>query len=417
MNVIKKDSLILVGTTSINKSELYSAELKRKNIKHSVLNAKQHEKEANIIADAGKTNAVTIATNMAGRGTDIQLGGKKNIDKNNQKNLEKEKIKNIGGLFVIGTERHESRRIDNQLRGRSGRQGDEGNSIFYISLEDDLMRIFGSESMNNVLKKLGLKDNESIDHPWINKALERAQQKVEARNYDIRKTLLKFDDVMNDQRQVIFTQRKEVLNNDKIYEIINSFIDEIIKSFIDEKKIMQKEIKNNSLVLKLKSIFGKNMSSEQIEELVQSNDQIFKKIIEEKFSEKRDERIKFLGEDQNIELEKRVFIQTLDMNWRSHLQYLEHLRQVIGLRSYGQKDPLNEYKKEAFNLFENLLYKIKFDLVTILNNLTIVQESNQQKEEPISTNINPEKIGKKMKRNEPCFCGSGKKYKYCCGAL
>jgi len=233
----KKRQPVLVGTTSVEKSEIYSSMLKKKNIKHSVLNAKHHEKEAQIIADAGKMNTVTIATSMAGRGQDIKLGGKQ-IDKNDNSTLEeKNKVKELGGLFVIGSERHESRRIDNQLRGRAGRQGDQGNSIFYISLQDDLMRIFGSESIDTMLKKFGLKENESIDHPWINKALERAQQKVEARNYDIRKTLLKFDDVMNDQRKVVFTQRKEILSSLSLSTLTTNFLNEIIDQIIKDKKI------------------------------------------------------------------------------------------------------------------------------------------------------------------------------------
>ena len=321
-----------------------------------MLNAKHHEKEANIIADAGKIDAVTVSTNMAGRGTDIKLGGK-NFSENNFE--EKNKVKELGGLFVIGTERHESRRIDNQLRGRSGRQGDQGDSIFYISLEDDLMRIFGSESMTNILKKLGLKENESIDHPWINKALERAQQKVEARNYDIRKTLLKFDDVMNDQRQVVFSQRKDVLKNEKIYELTDDFFNEIINSFSVEKKEIQKNPKNKNITMQLKSLLGKNIDEKNLNSLLKSNNKEFKNKIIEIFNHKRSEREKMLGNKQNIEIEKRIFIQTLDTNWRSHLQYLEQLRQVIGLRSYGQKDPLVEYRKEAFSLFENLLEKIK----------------------------------------------------------
>ena len=423
----KKGQPVLVGTTSINKSELYSTLLKEKHIKHSVLNAKQHEMEANIIEDAGKLNSVTIATNMAGRGTDIKLGGKKISSSNNLANEEKLKVKEVGGLFVIGTERHESRRIDNQLRGRSGRQGDEGNSIFYISLEDDLMRIFGSESMNSILKKLGLKENESIDHPWINKALERAQQKVEARNYDIRKTLLKFDNVMNDQRQVIFSQRKEVLKRDSVQEITNIFLKEIISTFINEKKEIEKDPKNNNLQVKIKSLFGKTTNDEEIKFLMTSNNQNFEKIINEKFLKKRKEREKIIGNEQNTEIEKKIFIQTLDMNWRSHLQYLEQLRQVIGLRSYGQKDPLNEYKKESFNLFKNLLDKIRFDVMTILFNLVIVEKpiENNEKIENKNTkkNIvnNPDcllflKKNQKISRNEKCKA-TGKKFKHCCGSL
>ena len=357
---------------------------------------------------------------MAGRGTDIQLGGKQNIKEINKNSNQKEEIKRIGGLFVIGTERHESRRIDNQLRGRSGRQGDEGNSIFFISLEDDLMRIFGAESMNNVLKKLGLKENESIDHPWINKALERAQQKVEARNYDIRKTLLKFDDVMNDQRHVIFAQRKEILKDSQIYELTNNVLDKIADDLINEKIIIQKDPKNKTFNLKIKSLLGKDVEESEITQIVNENNENFKKNIIDKFIKKRDDRESFIGKEQNIEIEKRIFLQTLDMNWRSHIQYLEQLRQVIGLRSYGQKDPLVEYKKESFNLFENLLEKIKFEAITILNNLNIVEKPKEQikKESPEKpTTINRKYIGKKMRRNEPCFCGSNKKFKHCCGAL
>ena len=423
----KRGQPVLVGTTSINKSELYSTLLKEKNIKHSVLNAKQHEKEANIIEDAGKLNSVTIATNMAGRGTDIKLGGKKISSSNDQSDQEKLKVKEVGGLFVIGTERHESRRIDNQLRGRSGRQGDQGSSIFYISLEDDLMRIFGSESMNGILKKLGLKENESIDHPWINKALERAQQKVEARNYDMRKTLLKFDDVMNDQRQVIFLQRKEVLNKNSVKEITNIFLKEIISSFIDGKEEIKKDPKNNSLQIKIKSLFGKTTDDEEINTLLKSNNQEFEKKINQKFLQKREDREKIIGSEQNTEIEKKIFIQTLDMNWRSHLQYLEQLRQVIGLRSYGQKDPLNEYKKESFSLFKNLLDKIKLDVMTILFNLVIVEKSTEKeetnKDKIIKKSIvdNPDcllllKKNEKISRNEKCKA-TGKKYKHCCGSL
>ena len=416
----KRGQPVLLGTTNINKSELYSSILKKKNIKHTVLNAKQHEKEAEIIADAGILNAVTVATNLAGRGQDIKLGGKKDENENSLSENKKNEIKKLGGLFVIGTERHESRRIDNQLRGRSGRQGDEGNSIFFISLEDDLMRIFGSESMNNMLKKLGLKENESIDHPWINKALERAQQKVEARNYDIRKTLLKFDDVMNDQRQVIFSQRNDILKDNFIYDLTNNFLKEIIANLLNERSVSKKDLRDKSINLKVKALLGKSSEDKDIEDIISSDDLIFENKIKEIFDRKREDRKKILNDEQNKEIERRIFIQTIDMNWRNHLQYLDNLRSVIGLRSYGQKDPLIEYKKEAFDLFENLLEKTKLDLITILNNLNIVekQDTEEKKKEEIKpANINPNMIGKKIGRNEPCFCGSGKKYKHCCGAL
>ena len=417
-----KGQPVLIGTTSINKSEIYSKLLKNKGIKHSVLNAKHHEKEANIIADAGKLNAITCSTNMAGRGTDIKLGGKSSNGKNEE---EKNKIKELGGLFVIGTERHESRRIDNQLRGRSGRQGDQGNSIFYISLEDDLMRIFGSESIDTIMKKFGLKEGESIDHPWINTALERAQKRVEGRNFDIRKTLLKFDDVMNDQRKVIFEQRKEILKSDNISEIINSFLEDLIKNFSGEKTIYERENKIDSFKAKIKPIMGKSIKDENFSNIIKLKNEKFENAIKEKFEEFRVKRIKTIKEATNFELEKRVLLQTIDFLWRSHLQYLEHLRQVVGLRGYAAKDPLEEFKREAFKLFESLLNKIKIDFITFLNNLEIV---NQEEMTSKNSNIlkdgmenNPKcllriKKNEKISRNEKCLA-TGKKYKHCCGAL
>ena len=407
---------VLIFTSSINKSEQYSKLLKTERIVHIVLNAKNHEKEAEIIANAGKIGSVIITTSISGRGVDIQLGGKKESIPNEELNKEKEKIKLLGGLFVIGTERMESRRVDNQARGRSGRQGDEGNSIFYVSLEDDLMRIFGSESMSSMLEKLGLKDGESIDHSWINKALERAQQKVEARNFDIRKTLLKFDNVLSDQRQVIFSERTKVMDNKEIFSYSDSFLNEIINYLLNNKKEYLINPKGNEFKRKLISIFGKSFNEQEIEELIKLNDKDFPLKITNKFNEIRSERVKLLGEQQAQEIEKRIFLQTIDLSWKSHIQYLEQLRQVIGLRSYGQRDPLIEYKKEAFNLFESLLEKLKTDLVTILINLRIVQKPIENLEKTKEAKI-PFTSLKKMKRNEPCFCGSGKKYKYCCGAL
>ncbi len=411
----KKGQPILIFTSSINKSEQYSKLLKSKGVKHEILNAKNHEKEAEIIANAGKTNSVIITTSISGRGVDIQLGGRKGSIPEENLNKEKQKIKSLGGLFVIGTERMESRRVDNQARGRSGRQGDEGNSIFYVSLEDDLMRIFGSESMNNMLEKLGLKDGESIDHPWINKALERAQQKVESRNFDIRKTLLKFDNVLNDQRQVIFSQRNTIIKSEEIFNISDDFLLEVIQNLTNLKNKNISNTRNSDFTKQLRSILGKSFGEVEITELIESKNDKFKEEIEKKFKDKRNERVKFLNEKQAKEIEKRLFLQTIDVNWKSHIQYLEQLRQVIGLRSYGQRDPLVEYKKEAFNLFENLLNKLKTDLITILINLTIIEKKEEEKIEPVK--IDPKYIGKKMSRNEPCFCGSGKKYKRCCGAL
>ena len=404
---------VLVFTSSINKSEQYSKLLKAEGIVHTILNAKNHQKEAEIIANAGKVSSVIITTSISGRGVDIQLGGKKESIPQEELNKEKEKIKSLGGLFVIGTERMESRRVDNQARGRSGRQGDEGNSIFYVSLEDDLMRIFGSESMSNMLEKLGLKDGESIDHPWINKALERAQQKVEARNFDIRKTLLKFDNVLSDQRQVIFSESNNVMNNKEIFSYSDSFLNEIIENLVNDKKKYLLNPQSNEFNSKLISIFGKSFNDQEVYDLTKLNDNDFALKINNRFKEKRNERIKFLGEDKAQEIEKMIFLQTVDLSWKSHIQYLEQLRQVIGLRSYGQRDPLIEYKKEAFDLFENLLEKMKIDLVTILINLNFAEKpiENQKKVEIPATSK------KKMKRNEPCYCGSGKKYKHCHGSL
>jgi len=420
----KNGQPILIFTSSINKSEQYSKLLDSKKINHIVLNAKNHEKEAEIIANAGKKGSVIITTSISGRGVDIQLGGKKGLEEESELKKEKDKIKSLGGLFVIGTERMESRRVDNQARGRAGRQGDEGNSIFYVSLDDDLMRIFGSESMSGILKKLGLKDGESIDHPWINKALERAQQKVEARNFDIRKTLLKFDDVLNDQRHVIFSQRNNVIDSKKIFNYSDGFLLEVIEILLSLKEKHLSKTQSNEFANQLKSTLGKSFTEIEIKTLSESKNDNFKKMIEKKFKEKRNERIKYLGESEAQEIEKRIFLQTIDLSWKFHIQYLEQLRQVIGLRSYGQRDPLIEYKKEAFNLFENLLNKLKTDLITILINLTIVQKPIEKFENQIKSNnqfktekIDPKYIGKKMRRNEPCFCGSKKKYKYCCGAF
>tara|TARA_Y100000590_G_scaffold397003_1_gene478219 strand:+ start:2049 stop:4589 length:2541 start_codon:yes stop_codon:yes gene_type:complete len=411
----KKGQPVLIGTTSINKSEIYSDLLKKEGIKHSVLNAKNHEKEANIIADAGKLNSITCATNMAGRGTDIKLGGKKSEEENDE---EKNNVKKLGGLFVIGTERHESRRIDNQLRGRSGRQGDEGNSIFYISLEDDLMRIFGSESIDTIMKKFGLKEGESIDHPWINKALERAQQRVEARNFDIRKTLLKFDDVMNDQRKVIFEQRKAILKSGNMEELISSFLEDLVKNFSEERNSYERENQLEAFKAKIKPIIGRSIKDNEFENIVKLKNKEFENEIKEKFYKFRNSRIVAIKESTNLELEKRVFIQTVDFLWRSHLQYLEHLRQAVGLRGYAQKDPLEEFRREAFKLFEGLLNKIKTDFITFLNNLEIVTQDKLDKQsfEKETKNM-PKFPDRKMKRNEPCFCNSGKKFKHCHGAL
>jgi len=423
----EKKQPVLIGTTSIEKSERISKILKQESIKHNVLNAKFHEQEANIIAQAGRIGAVTIATNMAGRGTDIQLGG--NLDLKikeggtNDKVLvertkkdhedEKTKVLSSGGLFVIGTERHESRRIDNQLRGRTGRQGDVGGSIFYLSLQDDLMRIFGSEKIDFMLQKLGLKEGESIDHPWINKALEKAQQKVEGRNFDIRKTLLQFDDVMNDQRKVIFEQRLGVIKNQNIYDVVNDIFNEIVENLIDEINNYRDNADANTKKLvktKTERLCGTKINDSDFDAWLSKSTLEKKEFFKKHFDQRRNTRISTAGDEINKDVEKRIFLQNLDYEWRSHLQYLEQLRQVIGLRGYGQKNPLDEYKRESFNLFKELLTKIKENLIIFLINIQVTKEEKPpQPQQPA--------IEEKISRNAPCVCGSGKKYKNCCGAL
>ena len=433
VNANKKGQPVLVGTTSIEKSEYLSKLLKNKKIKHNVLNAKYHEKESEIIADAGKYGSVTIATNMAGRGTDIQLGG------SNGSEEEKDKSLNSGGLFVIGTERHESRRVDNQLRGRSGRQGDPGKSKFYLSLDDDLMRIFGSDRLDMVLKKLGLEEGESIVHPWINTALERAQKKVESRNFEIRKTLLKFDNVMNDQRKVIFEQRLDLLQKSDVSETIHEMRHDLIldiiqenipeKSFIDDWDIetIQKE---------LKRIFN---DSSPIEEWIKDpeiDEEILEKKLNDFFDNKYEEKIESFGKEITPSLEKSILMQVIDQNWTDHLSQLEDLRQIVGIRGYGQRDPLNEYKSESFLLFETLLNKFREDTTRTLFHIKMVSQeaikkleenSNESidrnhpklKEKRINTEFdrNDPKTWGKIGRNEKCPCGSGKKYKNCHGRL
>ncbi len=404
---------LLVFTSSINKSEHYSNLLEKEKIKHIVLNAKNHEKEAEIIANAGKINSVIITTSISGRGVDIKLGG--------QDQSEKEDVKKRGGLFVIGTERMESRRVDNQARGRSGRQGDEGSSIFFVSLEDDLMRLFGSETMNSMLEKLGLKDGESIDHPWINKAIERAQQKVEARNFDIRKTLIKFDNVLNDQRHVIFEQRKNVIDGKEKENYSDIFLEEVLDNLKRQKILHEKSPNSKEFPNTIKQILGKSIENDEIDNILNSDLKVMEKTIKDKFTKNREERNNLLGVEQGNEIEKRILVQIIDQNWKSHIQYLEQLRQVIGLRSYGQRDPLVEYKKEAFILFENLLGKLKTDLVTMLLNLRIIEKDDSQTKTSDNINNDPKcllvknKEGK-ISRNERCEA-TGKKFKNCCGAL
>ena len=423
----EKKQPVLIGTTSIEKSERISKILKQESIKHNVLNAKFHEQEASIIAQAGRISAVTIATNMAGRGTDIQLGGNLDlkikeggtndkilVEKTKQEHEEeKAKVLASGGLFVVGTERHESRRIDNQLRGRTGRQGDMGASIFYLSLQDDLMRIFGSEKIDFMLQKLGLKEGESIDHPWINKALEKAQQRVEGRNFDIRKTLLQFDDVMNDQRKVIFEQRLGVIKNQNIYNVVNDIFDEMIENLISEIRNYRDSADINSKKLiktKTERLSGTKIDDNDFNAWLSKSSSEQKEFLKNHFDQRRNARITTAGDEINKDVEKRIFLQNLDYEWRSHLQYLEQLRQVIGLRGYGQKNPLDEYKRESFNLFKDLLSKIKENLIMFLINIQVTKEDRlpQSQQPPVQ---------EKISRNASCNCGSGKKYKNCCGAL
>ncbi len=424
---------ILIGTTSIEKSEELAEALKKDNIKHNILNAKQHEKEAFIIAQAGRLGAVTIATNMAGRGTDIQLGGnlelrkKDSSDPSTEEQLfieEKKKVMEAGGLFVIGTERHESRRIDNQLRGRSGRQGDKGKSIFFLSLEDDLMRIFGSERIDSMLQKLGFKEGESIDHPWINKALEKAQQKVEARNFDIRKSLLQFDDVMSDQRKVIYEERLQILKTNNIYQTTNNFFEDVSNDIINYSKLPEENLDKSILKSRIERILGSKLEESDVDTFIKlSFDEKVKKL-KHKFEEKRNTRIKQVGDNINKDIEKKIFLQNLDFEWRNHLQYLEQLRQVIGLRGYGQKNPIDEYKRESFNLFQQLLEKIKENIVIFLSNIEVTIADQMQKDlsEDVSKTNRPDGCllesnkDNKISRNEKCPA-TGKKFKSCCGAL
>ena len=468
---------ILVGTTSIEKSEEIATMLEKLGFKRtnyienkntniqkntfSVLNAKYHEQEAKIIEQAGRLGAITIATNMAGRGTDIQLGGnleaelklldKSSIEDDNKVSAirnriadEKQQVIKSGGLYVIGTERHESRRIDNQLRGRSGRQGDPGKSKFYLSLQDDLMRIFGSEDMESLLKKFGLKDGEPIVHPWINKALEKAQTKIESRNFDIRKNILQFDDVMNDQRKVVFEQRKDLMDDTEASETIidmrYEYIEDLVKDYIPENsypeqwdtQALRNKIKTNLLI-------DAPVDQWAAEEGIAEDEIItrLKKIIDQIMAIKE----KKYGEEVIRKIEKTVLLQVLDILWREHLSRLEHLRTSVSLRGYGQRDPLNEYKTESFELFQSLLIRLREQVTAHLIRVEIVKKENfekksdegdasdtlrQKKEKnqkqanlaPATakqSNLDPKTFGK-VGRNTPCPCGSGKKFKHCHGS-
>ncbi|PZQ11288.1 MAG: preprotein translocase subunit SecA [Ancylobacter novellus] len=467
---------ILVGTTSIEKSEQLSAALHKAKVPHQVLNARYHEQEAHIVADAGVPGAVTIATNMAGRGTDIQLGGNlemrierelegvddeaeraRRIEQIKAEIAEKKKIaKEAGGLFVVGTERHESRRIDNQLRGRSGRQGDPGRSHFFLSLQDDLMRIFGSERIDGMLQRLGIKDGEAIIHPWVNKALEKAQKKVEARNFDIRKNLLKYDNVMNDQRKAVFEQRLEFLRADtistSIAEMRHDVIDDVVARHIPENAYPEQW---NSAGLQEDVRELLNLDLPIVEWAAEEG--IADEEIRERLAKAADaaatERAERFGPDITNQIEKAVLLQTLDHLWREHLATLDHLKQVVGLRGYAQRDPLNEYKSEAFELFQAMLAKLRETVTAQLMRVELVQSppplADEDLPEMIEVHQDPRTGENEMAladavaafeaganrptfassavdpndpatwvntpRNAECPCGSGKKYKHCHG--
>ena len=451
----EKGQPILVGTTSIERSEMLSEMLKKEGVAHNVLNARQHEKEAKIVADAGRLGAVTIATNMAGRGTDIQLGG--NVEMKVLEELaaspeahpeelrarieaahaeEKQKVIEAGGLFVLATERHESRRIDNQLRGRSGRQGDPGRSLFFLSLEDDLMRIFGSDKLDSVLSKLGMKEGEAIIHPWVNKSLERAQAKVEGRNFDIRKQLLKFDDVMNDQRKAIFSQRREIMEAEDIADIARDMRNQVISDLVDlnmPAKTYADQWDTDGLHAAL--IDGLNIDvpvADWANEEGVDQDTIRERI-EEACDAYMAQKAEAFGPETMRSIEKQILLQVIDTKWREHLVTLEHLRSVVGFRGYAQRDPLSEYKTESFQLFEAMLDSLRADVsrrLAQVRPLTSEEQAallRQSAPPPAPEAPNPDArpgfdenditTWGDPGRNDPCPCGSGEKFKHCHGRL
>ena len=462
-----KGQPVLVGTTSIEKSEHLSAMLTKEKIPHNVLNARQHEQEAQIVAEAGHLGAVTIATNMAGRGTDIQLGGNVEMKvlaaiaadpeadpealraaEEAKHAAEKAKVLEAGGLFVLASERHESRRIDNQLRGRSGRQGDPGRTVFFLSLEDDLMRIFGSDRLDKVLRGLGMKEGEAIVHPWVNKSLERAQAKVEGRNFDMRKQVLKFDDVMNDQRKVIFSQRFEIMGTEDLSEIVGDMRHEVIDDLIDQympPKSYADQWDTEGLYAQV--IERLNLDVPVMEWCAE--DGVDDEQVHERLSKATDEQMAKkavdFGPDAMRNIEKQVLLQTIDAKWREHLLRLEHLRSVVGFRGYAQRDPLNEFKNEAFQLFESMLDSLRADVTQQLARVRPLTEEEQAqmlaqyqaqqaaaaeaaKRVELAKEADPEKAlpgfveddpstWGNPGRNDQCPCGSGKKFKHCHGRL
>ena len=457
-----KQQPVLVGTTSIEKSELLSDLLTNSNIKHNVLNARQHEQEAQIVADAGKLGAVTIATNMAGRGTDIKLGGnlevtivdamtadpEANLDKitrgvEAEHKVGERAVKDAGGLFVLATERHESRRIDNQLRGRSGRQGDPGRSSFFLSLDDDLMRIFGSERLEKVLNSLGMKEGEAIVHPWVNKSLERAQAKVEGRNFDIRKQLLKFDDVMNDQRKVIFGQRREIMEAEDLAEITQDMrhqvIDDLMAQFMPSKSYADQWDTEGLQAAVVEQLgFEVPVPDWAAEEGVDDEEICIK--LENASDAFMAKKAVDFGSDNMRTIEKQVLLEAIDGKWREHLLTLEHLRSVVGFRGYAQRDPLNEYKSEAFQLFQSLLDSLRQRVSQVLGHARM---RTQEEQKAIMDEMMHQKVALQRQaktagstqrarpvfnesdvttwgnpgRNDKCPCGSSKKFKRCHGKL
>ena len=447
---------VLVGTTSIENSELISNRLTKAKLKHQVLNAKQHEKEAHIISQAGQPGMITIATNMAGRGTDIVLGGNTDaeiVDIEENKKIPKDKkakkieelteawklrnkkVLDAGGLHIIGTERHESRRIDNQLRGRSGRQGDPGSSAFYLSLEDSLLRIFASERIASIMEKLNMPEGEAIEHKWVNRSIEGAQRKVEARNFDIRKQLLEYDDIPNQQRKVIYEQRNDILDNSDLKETIDSIIGDVLEQTVYEYIPLESIEEMWDLPALEKRLQADYAIKTSIKKLLKDDpniavEEIASRIKEEGLSLYR-QKEELAGKEALQHFERSITLQIFDHHWRAHLSSLDNLRQGIGLRAYGQKDPKQEFKKEAFVLFEQLLETIKFEITRVLMLVSVKDEGEAKKidkknQEAISAaqtkktavQTNDEAYpDKKVGRNEPCPCGSGKKYKHCHGVL
>ena len=421
---------ILIGTTSIEASEHLSKMLKKENIKHSVLNAKHHQMEAEIIAEAGKSCAVTIATNMAGRGTDIVLGGKNNNSGQSDNKVDRgedaKNVKELGGLFIIGTERHESRRVDNQLRGRSGRQGDPGESKFYVSLEDNLMRIFASDKVSDIMKKLGMEEGEAIEHKWVSKSIENAQKRVEAYNFDIRKTLLEYDDIANEQRKVIYNQRDEILNRDNLLEIIINIVSQTVNALIYnhiDKDLLVTQWDLGSLNDVLIKEFTIDINCANKIETEKSDNAILtlEKYIDETLLTKIQSNLKLLNDKDKNELIRNIFLTVIDEDWRNHLSAMDYLRQGVGLRGYAQKNPKNEYKRESFEMFEEMLTTNNYEVVKILcrikvNNPSISEmtKNNENINNKMETDKNSDS---NIPRNSLCPCGSGKKYKRCCGKL